>query len=794
MVEKGGDHESAARVLENRLEDESLTPPEKARIMTQLAALSRAAGVEPAAERRLLEALGCVPDHLPAIVALADFYADAERWTELESFLRENLDNNVLTNAPAALIADLHRRLANAHEKLGRDEDAYQTLVAADRLHRGHLLIKLALGENRYKARRWREAALHLSPLANHEDAARYPSEVAQGLHHAALAEIRSLRPENAPALYTRAVELKPNYAPALQALAEIAMEKGDHKAAADLLTRQATSTEEPAERLRLFEALGDMALMMLHDEERARTCFTAAVAAAQPLEAKHVPLLEKLLARQDLANDHAGAGRTAELMAAFGSTPADRAARYLRAARDYLSAGDRVRARAAADRAVDADPYDVDAVDLASGIAIDQADVEAAAAMLTRLLTAKDDRTGIPARKAMLSYRLGHARQQRGDARQAMSAYERALAIAPDSDGATSARRGLVELLRAGDEASRKEAIAAHLQAITAATGELADLLAWADELRRTNSADAARTAFDVATACGHTVDVHQTAFLSIHKPYALRDDESYKTSLEAADRALITDGHEATLGPVAAALAEAAALLWPDTDEALARAGCAGAKRVPATLKSPATAMFSRLTTGLGTGAVMLYQRDEGPDVTVVAAATPVIVLGPRLTNPDARVPSGVVRALLARAVELTRPEHVVFAGMPLADAIRLLASVIRLFGPATLKDAANALVEDPDVQRGHDEMVKAALSVKIRSRLEQVLATTSVFVLDVRHHINACERTADRAALLIDGDAKAIAELATARGAKLEHLIRAVAQPGWLALRARLGLGVR
>ena len=76
----------------SKLEDESLTPPEKARILTQLAALSRAAGVEPAAERRLLEALGTVPDHIPAIVALADFYADAERWNDLEAFLREILD------------------------------------------------------------------------------------------------------------------------------------------------------------------------------------------------------------------------------------------------------------------------------------------------------------------------------------------------------------------------------------------------------------------------------------------------------------------------------------------------------------------------------------------------------------------------------------------------------------------------------------------------------------------------------------------------------------------------------
>ena len=702
----------------------------------------------------------------------------------------------LLAGAPAALVADLHRRLANAHEKLGRDEDAYQTLVAADRLHRGHLLIKLALGENRYKARRWREAALHLSPLASHEDAARYPTEVAQGLYHAALAEIRSLRPEKAPPLYARALELKPNYAPALQALAEIAMEQGDHKKAADLLTRQATSTEDPAERMRLFEALGDMALMMMHDEERARTCFSAAVAAAQPLEAKHMPLLEKLLERQDLAGDHAGSARTAELMAAFGSTPADRASRYLRAARDYLAAGDPPRARAAADRAVESDPYDIDAVDLASGLAIDQGDVDAAAAMLTRLLTAKDDRaTGQLELRAALSCRLGHARAQRGDARQAASAYERTLQIAPDSYGATSARRGLVELARASADPAKKDSIAAHLQAITAATGALPDLVAWADELRRHDKADAARAALDLAVAAGHTADVHQSAFLSIHKPYAMRDDETYRTAIDPAERALFTDADEATLAPIAGALAEAAALLWPDLNEALARMGAAGATRIPATLHTPATAMFSRLTTALGTGAVMLYQAASGADVTVVSAATPVIVLGPRLTNPDANtVPSDVVRAELARAVELTRPEHVVFAGLPLADATRLVASIARLFGPPPLREAANALVVDHDLQRGHDEMVKGALSVKIRTRLEQVLTALATPSLDVGRYLAACHRTADLAALLLGGDPKTIVGLATARGAGSAHLISALAKPSWLPLRTKLGLGIR
>jgi tetratricopeptide (TPR) repeat protein len=449
LSEKGGDADAAQNILEKKLEDESLTPPEKARILTQLAALSRAAGVEPAAERRLLEALGTVPDHIPAIVALADFYADAQRWSDLEAFMREILDGTTLSAAPPALVADLHRRLATAHEKLGRDDDAYQTLSTADRMHRGHLLIKLALGENRYKARRWRESALHLSPLASHEDAAKYPSEVAQGLYHAALAEIRSLRPEKAPALYERALELKPNYGPALQALAEIAMEQGDARKAADLLTRQATGTEDPAERLKLFETLGDTSMMMLKDEERARTCYAAAVQSAQPLEAKHVPLLEKLLDLQNKHGDLSGSARTAELLAAFGATPADRAARHLSAAHDYLAAGDKIRARAAAERAVEMDPYDVDAVDLASTLALDQTDFDAAANMLTRLLTAKEDRfTAAQAgHRALLSYRLGHARAQRGDVRQAIPALERAVQLAPESEGATFARRSLVEL-----------------------------------------------------------------------------------------------------------------------------------------------------------------------------------------------------------------------------------------------------------------------------------------------------------------------------------------------------------
>jgi tetratricopeptide (TPR) repeat protein len=793
LSEQGGDAEAAQQILERKLHDESLTPPEKARILTQLAALSRAAGVDPAAERCLLEALGTVPDHIPAIVALADFYADAERWNDLEAFLREILDGSTLgTAAPGALIADLHRRLATAQEKLGRDEDAYQTLTTADRMHRGHLLVKLALGENRYKARRWRESALHLSPLANHEDAAKYPSEVAQGLYHAALAEIRSLRPEKAPALYERALELKPNYGPALHALAEIATEQGDPVRAADLLTRQATGTEDPGERLKLFEALGDMSIGMMHDEERARSCYAAAVGSAQPLEAKHVPLLEKLLDLQNRGGDLAGSARTAELMAAFGATPADRAARHLRAAYDYLAVGDKARASAAANRAVEMDPYDVDAVDFASQIALEHGDVDSAAAMLTRLLTAKDDRVTSTqgAHRALLSYRLGAARAQRGDTRQAIPALEHAVQLAPESEGATAARRTLVELAKQDNDPSRRDALAAHLAAIAQATGALADLVAWGDEMRRQSKVDAARATLELAVSCGHPPDVHQKSFLQINKPYQMRDDEPYKGTLD--DHSLLVS-EEHPLAPIASTLAEAAALMWPDLEEALTRQGCAGAKRIPPTSKAPAVGMFPKLTNALGTGAIMLYFTDTQQDVTVVAAATPVIVLGRRLATEATPPPLDETRALIARAVELTRPEHIAFAGLPPRDATRLLTSIVRLFGPPALREAVSAFV-DEDMQRGHDEFVKGALPIKLRTRLEQLLSAMPATALDNAKYVAVCERNADRAALLLGGDPRAIVALARARNDGFEHLIRAVAQPNWLPTRQRLGVGIR
>ncbi len=846
LVERGGDPADAARVLERRLDDKTVAPAERVRVFTRLAALARAADLAPVAERRLLEAIAAAEHtesprvaQLAPVLALADLYRDAARWDELETTLRDALGDIGDASAPAAptaeataITVELHRRLADAQERLGRDDDAYQTLLAADRLHRGHLVIKLALGENRYRARRWREAALHLAPLAVHADASRHAGDVAQGLYHAALAEIRSLRPDKAPPLYARALELRPNYGPALQALAELAMEHGDHLRAAELLTRQATASDDAGERLRLFEALGDLAVTVLHDEARARVCYEAAVGSARPIEARHVPLLEKLLERHDLASDHLAAGRIGELMAAFGTTAGARASRYLRAALDYVAGADTPRARASAMRALENEPTDLAAADLASDLAVSDGDHAAAAELLARCLVGRASRSSrtmmapvprpgpvgrgtgsqptipppvaaeAPAQRelrARLWHRLGAARLARGDHRQAATAFEQAVEVAPASAGALDAHRAMAQLL-APDDVTR----ATHLAAVAAATATRDDVTAWADELRRTGAPDAARLALDLALALGHALDVHQIAFQQNHPLVVMAPDAAYRGALDDEHRALIDgdDGPPAgPLGEVLAILAEVAGLLWPDTTDGLARAGLGGATRIPATSTTAAVATFPRVAAAVG-AAASLFQiatmpstadaLAPGADVRVVCGATPVVVLGPRALAADAD--AGVIRAALARAVALTLPGRVIACGLGVADGARLIAAVARLFGPPPLRAAVARDVVDEEVQRAYDEVVRSALPVRIRTRLEQALATATAADLDLAPYRARCDRAADRVAVLLAPDITTAIGLVRQRGGELGHLVRLLCDSRTIAARARLGLGVR
>lgn len=812
LVQQGGDLDQAAQVLEKRLEDKQLDPVENARIKTQLAAIARQAGISVAAERHLSDALRADPGHLPAIVARADLFAEAERWEPLLQFLDKTIPS--LKDADDATLAELYRRKALALERLSRDDDAYQVLMEADRLHRGNLLVKLALGENRYRSRRWREAALHLGGLAMHVDAPKHPAEVAEGLYHAALAEIRALRPEKAKVLYERALDLKPNYAPALHAMAELAMEEGEHDKAADLLTRQAAATEEPAERMRLFEALGDMSLETLGDHGRALMCYESAVNAASPLESKHVPLLVKLLHRQEGIGEHRGAAKTSELLASFGVDAQERAAHFTAAAENYLAADDRESALAAAHRAVEADPTDLDAVTIASELLMDQKQHEDAAVLLGRALSGDDktDNDYIAARKAKLWNRLAHARLARGDTKGSASAFDKSIALAPDSDGALDSRRQLLRLWN--DDPKKRDVLLGFRRIIAADSMALADVVNYARALCRGKHDDGGRALLELAEVMGHRMGPLDIAFLERRPVYKMAADEAYRNSIKKSHYnelvlGFTSDDQELDMmRRLLATIFKAASVLWPDADESLERCSVINPRRVSASDDLAAAAMFPSIVNALDLPATVLYTTDapDAPDIQVVCVAAPVVVVGPRLQVPpgwDNDVQSGEptepeLRFLLARAAEMTRPEHIVGAGLPYADFTNRTASVLRTFGPEKLHHAVPTDIEDEDIQRVHDEVLKGDIPVKLRTELEELLENASPHDLDINRFYSLLDRAADRAGLLLCGDittaVRHAGELTPDNRRVTRYLMETPLRERYLRARARLGVGVR
>src|SRR4029077_6697508 len=131
-------------------------------------------------------------DHLPAVLAIADVYYKEGQWELAEKRLSEAVRR--LRHQPQQA-AKLFQGRGGVQEKLGKLDEAYRQLVEADRMGPGQLLTKLSLGENRFRARRWGEAAMHLGSLADHPDAALYPEELADALAHAAQAEIKLRHP-----------------------------------------------------------------------------------------------------------------------------------------------------------------------------------------------------------------------------------------------------------------------------------------------------------------------------------------------------------------------------------------------------------------------------------------------------------------------------------------------------------------------------------------------------------------------------------------------------------------------
>ena len=320
--------DEARRVLTRQLE---ITSDSNARAAV-LSDLARVAwegfNDAPEAQRLLDEALALVPDHLPAILEIADIYYKEGQWEQAEKRLTEAVRR--LRNQPQQA-AKLFQRLAEVHEKTGKLDEAYRQLLEADKMGPGQLLTKLSLGENRFRAGKWREAAMHLGALADHPDAATYPDEVADALAHAAQAEIKLRRPERAIELYEAAIGLRGGHRASLRALADLALERGEREKASSYLRRLADESSDRAERAQTLEQLGDL-YVELDDEAQALKAYLDAHKASVAPSEEQVALLEKTLKLQRVERRLGGGGR--DLGAAHRSGQGSQGARRTAARR----------------------------------------------------------------------------------------------------------------------------------------------------------------------------------------------------------------------------------------------------------------------------------------------------------------------------------------------------------------------------------------------------------------------------------------------------------------------------
>jgi tetratricopeptide (TPR) repeat protein len=766
LLASEGNWDEARGVLERQLEV-AVEPEARAAALTDL---GRAAweGFNDAAtaQQRLDEALALAPDHLPAVLAIADIYYKEGLWEQAEKRLTEAV-RKLRTQPQQA--ARLYQRLAEVHEKLGKLEEAYRQLVEADRMNGGQLLTKLSLGENRFRAGKWREAALHLAPLADHPDAAMYPEEVADAVAHAAQAETKLRRPEKAMALYEAALTLRPGHRASLRALADLALERGERQKAATYLRRMAETTTDLAERARLWEQLGDLALES-DDEAQALKAYEEALKAEGPPREEHVSLLEKALELQRKRGDGEAAARTSALLIDLVKDPKERAARRRDAALLMAERGNPKEAAALLDQALAEDPNDEDALFALCELGDKAVDKKALKARLARTLPQLpelDDveSPGTPAlraRRARLWERQGELQRKR-DGAGAIKAFEKASALDPER---IPAREALVDLY--GDAPEHAEAATEiHRRLLMADLTRTDSLRALASGYARRGLVDRARCCYEVLALLGETTR-EEVAYLDAHPVPELKPDDPYAATVDDQDRKL----HLAA--PEAMVMAEIFSSLWDGAPGLVGQRvedfGVSAQDKISPMSDLDLGKIYGQVAKALANKKTALYLKAGGAsapgadDVTLVVHAPPALVVGGHLAE---EASTAEVRFELARGLELSRPEYILAAGVRPKPFSQLFGNVLKAFHPRHTRRRASDAGAEPAAD------LKKNVPYKVSKRLVELfqeLGSTSWSSVRWRAVV---QHTGNRAGLLLCGDLKTATRLVLKNGAPTRDL---------------------
>ena len=737
-----GDWIEARKVLDRQLELVE-SPEARAAVLTDLArAVWEGASDVAEAQRYLDAALELAPDHLPAVLAAADIYYKDGQWELAEKRLNEAVRR--VRNNPEQL-ARLYIRLAEVSERLGRVDEAHRQLTEADRLAPGQLAVRLALGENRFRAGKWREVTVILGALADHPDAARQATEVADGLAHAAQAEMKLRRPERAMALYEQALTLSANHGPSLRAMADVALERGEKAGARGYLERLVESTRDRDARAALLEQLGDL-YQDAGESQRARESYESAVKLYdKPTEAQ-VPVLEKALALQRAASDTEAASHTSNLLIQLVQDPKERASRRREAATMIAAQGEGEEALELLEAAFTDNPQDDTILASLCDLLARQGKVKQVGKRLSEALPRLAPPVDTaPARqlRASLWQRLGEAKRKK-DPQSAILAFEQAVALDPDR---VTARIALADLY--GPEVEFADRALDNLRRLVATDPTRVDSVrALADACAARGLVDPACCAYELCDVLGGGDEV-TSAYLKNHPTPSLKPEDAYPAALTDDDRHLLA-------GAEARVMAEVFTLLWEGTphllNERLEDLEVSAEDKVSPMSELDAAKIYGHVAKALGNKKTALYIKRHAdlPQMEIVVQTPPALVFGAEILA----APPGRVRFEIARGLELTRAEYILAAGLRPKQFTELFGNVLRAFHPRHAKRRAPS-------QDGTGEIagnLRKNVPYKVSKRLVEVFQEMGSTSWSSVRWRKVVAETGNQTGLLLSGDLQA------------------------------------
>lgn len=696
------------------------------------------------------EAVELEPDYLPAVLALADVLWREQQWSEAERRLPPLLRR---WKGDVVALAPLHHRLGEVYDRLGRLEEGYRHLQEADKLVPGQLLVRLALADNRYTARKWRDAVAHLEGIEQHPEARSFPDEVARGLDQGGQAELKLKRGDRAEAFFKAALALVPDHHASLKALAELAVDRGEREQAASYLRRLAEVSTDSIERAGVLEQLGDVSVA-LGDAAAGRVAYEAAIESLPALGEPHLSLLSKTLNLQRAAGATAAAADTLARLIALENDPVERGELRREAAIELLEHGETSKAAELLVLAVQDNPQDEVALGKLVDAAVAGGSEARLAAVLAPLLTAlppPGEKPADKARRADLWLRFATLETGR-DPQAAINALEHVVALDPEH---ADARAALVALYD-GSDAYRDAALRNHRALVQQNITRASSLRALARAYAAEGRIDEVRCCCEVLEVLG-LAQAEDRAFLESHAPPPMGADDPYPSALDESQRThLLAPPELQAVAPLFAAIWEGV----PDlVGPSLAELGVESQDKVSPVADHDLAKIYSQVGKALGNQKTTLYlnPNPSGTEVAIAVTHPPSVVVPAHFA---ADFPASELRFRLGRALELARPELILAATMPPAELTQLLGSLLRAFFPRHARRRADSASEQA-------AKLKKALPYKVSKRLAELFGELHTTPFSSARWRRLARESANRAGLLAAGDLTVAVRVLTSEG---------------------------